>query len=102
VFTEVFHPSAVIKIRLNAFVSGNGFRAIHEDLVVIYDGAIAVYMEGNDLIDIIQKESARLRLIKWDLNLETLLDICIYGTAFKCDLMIFLISGQKRPIFPIR
>ncbi len=79
VFTEIFHSSAVVKIKVNAFgVKELGRRRI-EDLVIIYEGSIAVFMEGNDLVEIIQQDGARLRLIKWDLSGESLLDLCIYG-----------------------
>ena len=58
-------------------------KPLNEDLVIIYEGAIAVYIEGSDLNDLILQDGARIRLIKWDLNVESLLDMCIYGKRFE-------------------
>jgi hypothetical protein len=57
---------------------------VKDDVMIVYEGSIVVSIEGEHLQNLIVENSSGLKLFKWILDLEEVLDCAIFGMECNC------------------
>jgi hypothetical protein len=78
IFAQTFHEARILKIQTNHFVT-SAFKAVYVDVVVVYEGSIVVFIEGEHIQNLILESGSGLRVFKWVLDFDEVLDCSIYG-----------------------